>query len=57
MSKYIILAGMIFNLASGILFFQVEANPAFQPFILPLISFGVIFTVGGTVSLLLRADF
>lgn len=54
MSKYIILAGMVFNLAAGALHFWGPSQLSWL--LLPAVSLGVVLTVGGTVSLLVRAD-
>jgi hypothetical protein len=54
MSKFIILAGMIFSALSGILFFW--GGPDLQIWVMPAVNLAIILTVGGTILLILRRD-
>lgn len=56
MSKWIILAGLIFCALSGV-FFVLQDQGWWAELAMNLsISIGVVATIGGTVSLILRAD-
>lgn len=54
MSKYVILAGTVCSLLSGVLFFW--GGPDLQFLVMPVVNLAVILTVGGTVLLILRRD-
>lgn len=56
MSKWITLTGMILDVVGSVFFFIRTSFPVLEPWYIPVLSAGILFTIGGVVGMIIRGD-